>query len=96
MRQDCRFSSNTVCIITERFVERGPLPYRTVDQIGVSRIAKCKYVCLDRNKQLLRRIGKLSENCLAAHNHHHRGTGDAASGANNVLKLFATHAGIGV
>ena len=80
-------------VVAEGLVERRAFTDRAVNQIAIGRVAQGENVGLNRNEQFLGRMGKLTEDRLAADDDELRRARDASGGADDVLKLVSLHGG---
>lgn len=92
-RQNGGVFRNAMSVIAERLMEWRTFANRTVNQLGVRRVAKCKYICFDGNQQFSGRMGELTKYGLASDDYNFRRTSNAGGGADDVFKLRALHGG---
>ena len=91
-----RINADTVGVITESLVKRRTFANRAVNQIAVRRITQGEDIGFHGDQQLVRGLGKLSENSLAADDDKLRRAGNASGGADDMLKLGSEHGESGI
>ena len=83
---------NTVGVVAKRFVKKGALADRTIDENGVATSVARKDICLGRNEEFGRGIGIGGENGLTADDDDVRSVGVPGRRTDDVLKLQPIHA----